>query len=101
MKSYKVEYFDTFFKRFKGLMLRKNILEGYIYILFPCNQVHSLFMLREISLIVLDRDKIVIAMVETLKPWKVSSLFKNAYYILETVDWEIFSSFSIGDKVEI
>lgn len=101
MKDYDIEYGDTFMKRFKGLMLRRNIPDNYIFVLYPCKQVHGMFMLRDISLIVLNKEKVVIDKVEILKPWSISKHYSDGYYILELIDRKIYEAISIGDKVEI
>lgn len=101
MLKYYIEYADTFKKRFKGLMFKKSIPKKYILALYPCKQVHGMFMFMTISLIILDKDKKVIDKVKEFKPWTISRLYNDGYYVLEFSDDDIYEEISIGEIVEI
>ena len=79
----KIRYADNFFKRFKGLMLRKDIDFGMLFTNLKDSNIHTFFMISEIDVYFLDKDKIIFEKV-SLKPWKFYKPQKKATYILET-----------------
>lgn len=74
---------DTFFKRFKGLMGKKEFNEGLLFTNLKDSSIHTLFMRFEIDVYFIDKNKIIYDKV-TLKPWKFYNPKKQAEYILET-----------------
>ena len=76
-------YADTFFKRFKGLMLKKDIDYAIIFTGFKDSSIHTHFMRFEIDVYFLDENKVVFDKA-TLKPWKFYNPKKQAKYIIET-----------------
>lgn len=51
---------------------------------FPkCNSVHTFFMKLPIDIIMLDKNKKVINIINSIKPYKIIFPKKNVYYILE------------------
>lgn len=74
---------DTFFKRFKGLMGKKEFEEGLLFTNLKDSSIHTLFMRFEIDVYFIDKNKIIYDKV-TLKPWKFYNPKKQAEYILET-----------------
>lgn len=79
----KITYADTFYKRFKGLMLKKDIDFGLLFSNLKSSSIHTHFMRFEIDVYFLDENKIVFDKV-CLKPWKFYKPEKQAKYILET-----------------
>ena len=73
---------NSFWKKFKGLMFKKDIIEdGY---LFPnTNSIHMFFMSQEIDIVMTDRNYKVLYKYENLKPWKVILPKKHVYYTFE------------------
>lgn len=90
-------YADTFFKRFKGLMLKKDIDYGLIFTNFKDSSIHTHFMRFEIDVYFLDENKVVYDKA-TLKPWKFYKPKKQAKYIIETKKDEL--KIKIGDCLE-
>lgn len=74
---------DTFFKRFKGLMGKKEFEEGLLFTNLKDSSIHTLFMRFEIDVYFIDKNKIIYDKV-TLKPWKFYNPKKQAEYIFET-----------------
>ncbi|WP_458454574.1 DUF192 domain-containing protein [Methanobrevibacter sp.] len=74
---------DTFFKRFKGLMGKKEFEGGLLFTNLKDSSIHTLFMRFEIDVYFIDKNKIIYDKV-TLKPWKFYNPKKQAEYILET-----------------
>ena len=88
---------NTFFKRFKGLMGKKNIDFAMLFTDLKDSSIHTHFMRFEIDIYFLDENKVVIDKV-TLKPWKFYKPKKQAKYILETK--KDMLKIEIGDELE-
>jgi uncharacterized membrane protein (UPF0127 family) len=77
--SYRVA--ASFFTRFLGLMGRKP--SDYGLLLIPCNSVHTCFMRYDLDVFFLDRDYKVLAIRRDMKPWRVTSIIREARMVLE------------------
>ena len=88
---------NSFFKRFKGLMLKKDIDFAMLFYNLKDSSVHTHFMRFEIDVYFLDENKIIFEKT-TLKPWKFYKPKKQAKYILETK--KDCLKLKIGDKLE-
>ena len=73
---------DTFFTRFKGLMLRKALAPGEGLLLKNCSAIHCCFMRFPIDVVYLDDDMTVVG-IETVNPWRLGSIFPGAKHVLE------------------
>ena len=78
-----IEYANTFYKRFKGLMLKKDIDYALIFTSLRDSSIHTHFMRFEIDVYFLDENKTVFEKT-SLKPWKFYKPKKQAKYIIET-----------------
>lgn len=74
---------NTFFKRFKGLMGKKDFENGLLFTNLTDSSVHTLFMRFEIDIYFIDENNIIYDKT-TLKPWRFYKPKKQAKYILET-----------------
>lgn len=83
MNHIEIKYADTFFKRFKGLMLKKDIDYGLLFVNLKDSGIHTHFMRFDIDVYFLDKNKVIFEKA-TLKPWKFYRSQKRAHYILET-----------------
>ncbi|MFZ5974776.1 MAG: DUF192 domain-containing protein [Bacillota bacterium] len=70
------------FRRFKGLMGRRELLEGEGLLIIPCNQVHTFRMRFPLDVLYLTRD-MRIARIVTLEPGRVGPRVKEAASVLE------------------
>lgn len=72
---------NSFIKRFKGLMFKKNINYGVLF--KKCNSIHTFFMLEPIDIVVLIDNKV--STIKSITPWKIyiSKSKKNKTSILE------------------
>ncbi|NJE06128.1 DUF192 domain-containing protein [Thermococcus sp. M36] len=82
----KVRLADTFFKRFRGLMLVRDINYALVFVL-PAEtkanaSIHMFFMLSDIDVIWLDSSRRVVDF-KTAKKWRVYAPKKAAKYIIE------------------
>ena len=64
-----IETADTFFARFRGLMLRKRLPAGHGLLIAPCNSIHMCFMRFAIDVIFIDKDYKVLKVAHNVKPW--------------------------------
>ena len=94
-----IEEASNFWKRFLGLMGRKELKDGDGMFFYNCSSIHCFFMKITIDVVYLDKDYQVVG-VETVAPWKVGRFFKGAKHILE-VKAGSASGISVGDKLEI
>lgn len=79
----KIAYANTFYKRFKGLMLKKDFDEGLIFTNLKDSSIHTIFMRFEIDVYFFDENKVIYEKT-SLKPWKFYRPKKQAKFILET-----------------
>lgn len=93
----KIIYSDTFFKRFKGLMLKRDFKNALLFTNLVDSSIHTFFMLFEIDVYFLDENKVVFEKA-SLKPWKFYRPEKKAKYILETKKDVL--KLKIGDKLD-
>ena len=90
-------YADTFFKRFKGLMGKKDFDHVLIFSNLTDSSIHTMFMRFEIDVYFVDENSMVLDKV-TLKPWKFYRPKKQAKYIIETKRGKL--NFKTGDKLD-
>ena len=76
----KITYANKFFKRFKGLMGKKDIDFAILFLNFKDSSIHTHFMRFEIDVYFLDKNKVVFEKT-SLKPWKYYKPEKQAKYI--------------------
>ena len=93
----KIKYADNYFKRLIGLMFKKDIDYGLIFILKYGSSIHTCFMRFNIDAYFLDENKIIFDKV-TLKPWRYYNPRKKAKYILETKENSL--DLNINDKFD-
>lgn len=91
-------YADTFFKRFKGLMGKKQFEKGMLFTDLTDSSIHTMFMRFAIDVYFIDENKTVYDKV-TLKPWRFYKPKKWAKYILETRKNKL--KLNIGDKLDL
>lgn len=90
-----IECADTFLSRLRGLMFRQKLLPQTALLLDPCPQIHTCFMRFAIDVLFLDADNRVVAVLENLKPWRMSKFYARARRTLE------FSGGSLQGKVQV
>lgn len=99
---HEVETAFTFVARFKGLMLKENIDVTKGLLLAPCNSVHMFFMRFPIDVVFIDRYYKVVGIELALKPWRMSKVYKAAWYALELPAGRAKDSgVSVGDVLEL
>jgi hypothetical protein len=67
---------DTFWQRFKGLIGTSFLPETEGLLLCKCNSIHMFGMLYALDIIYLDKDGVILKVVENIKPFQVSCCWK-------------------------
>ena len=89
---------DSFFKRFKGLMLKKDFKSVLVFKNLTDSSVHTMFMRFEIDVYFINEYNVIYDK-KTLKPWKFYRPPMKAKYILETESGML--DLKIGDGIDI
>jgi uncharacterized membrane protein (UPF0127 family) len=93
---------DTFFKRFMGLMFKRELHNGKGLHILPCNSIHMCFMNFPLDIIFLSKDMIILSVIEGIMPWKVSQIIPKSHSVLELPAGTISkTSSTVGDKILI
>lgn len=93
---------NTFLSRLKGLMFKKIFEKGSGLLITKCNSIHMFFMKFPLDIVFLDKNLIVVEMVENIKPWKISKIYRNVSSTLELPSGTIKDKhIKIGDQFEI
>ena len=83
MTTFKIEKADTFFKRLRGLIGRKNLPPEYGLMIVPCNSIHMLFMRFAIDAIFIDKNFVIKKIDANLQTWTGISFCKGAWAVVE------------------
>lgn len=74
---------DSFFKRLRGLMFKKFLGSEDGLLIYPCKQVHTIYMRFNIDIVFMTKSGEVIFIAEDMKPGLVSKYIKDAHKVLE------------------
>jgi hypothetical protein len=96
-KKYDIVVMNSFFKRLKGLMFRKDPINK-IYMFPRCSSIHTFFMRQLIDVCILDKDYIVTYKCSSIRPRRI--LIKKGYYTLE-MPLDTSKYLDIGKQVKI
>lgn len=96
---------DTFFSRFKGLMLKRKLEEGLVLKL-PSGRgrkgsaIHMFFMLMPLDVLFVDSNMEIVDLIH-IHPWKTYTPISPAKYIIELEGGTIINSKTeIGDEID-
>ena len=96
-----IEIAESFFSRFRGLMLRSRLEKGRGLLLAPCNSIHMLFMRFAIDVIYLDKDFCIKKIARNVLPWIGMSFCFGAWAALEMASGEAERlKFAVGQKFQ-
>ena len=90
-------YADTFFKRFKGLMGKKDFDHVLVFSNLTDSSIHTMFMRFEIDVYFIDENRRVFDKA-TLKPWRFYKPERQAKYIIETRKGML--KLNVNDKID-
>jgi uncharacterized membrane protein (UPF0127 family) len=74
---------DAAFERMKGLLGRKDFRQGEALIIKPCNSIHTFFMHFPIDVLFVDKHSSVIKAISALAPFRLTSIYFNAAFVIE------------------
>jgi uncharacterized protein len=74
---------DTFFTRLKGLLGKKELLQGEGLLIKPCNSIHTFGMKFPIDVVFLDKEKRILALFKNLPPNRIIRVLPNAKSVIE------------------
>lgn len=90
---------DSYFKRLRGLLGKKQLASGEGLLLTKCSSVHCFFMKFTIDVVYLSADMVVQDM-ETLLPWQVGKWIRGTVHTLELEEGIAESYLKKGDQLE-
>ena len=96
----RVERAGTFWARLKGLMFRKTLAQDAGLLLDPCPQIHTCFMRFAIDVVFLDRTNRVVAVIENMKPWRMSKFYTKSRRTLEVKAGVLQGRVRVGDELD-
>ncbi|MBQ9071946.1 MAG: DUF192 domain-containing protein [Bacilli bacterium] len=96
-KSIKVKMCNNFFNRFMGFMFKRKI--DYCLCFPKCNSIHTFFMLKNIDVIMTDKNYKILYAYKNFKPYKIIFPKKNVYYTFELPS-NIFK-FEINETIKV
>ncbi|MBR5151825.1 MAG: DUF192 domain-containing protein [Elusimicrobiaceae bacterium] len=94
-----VEEARTFWARLKGLMFRRSLSQGSALLLEPCPQIHTCFMRFNIDVVFLDKNNRVVAVLEDVKPWRMTRFYHLSKCTLELPGGSVQGRVQIGDEL--
>lgn len=92
---------DNFFTRLRGLTGKNGLKPGEALLIKPCNSVHSFHMKFLFDVVFIDKDYKVIHIINSMKPWKTSPVFRKAKFVIETTGDYLSARLSTDDEIEI
>ena len=92
----------TFFSRMVGLLGKASLKDEEALIITNCASIHMFGMRFPIDAIFVSRDNRVVGLVENIRPFGVSKIFREASFVIELPTGTIQSSQTkLGDVVEV
>ncbi len=67
-----------------GLLNRQSLEDGEALIITQCNSIHMFFMRFAIDCIFIDANNCIVGLVKNIKPWRLSSIYFKANFVIET-----------------
>ena len=98
----KIEKADTFFKRLRGLIGKKNLPQGRGLMIVPCNSIHMLFMKFPIDAIFIDKNFVIKKIAANLPTWTGISFCAGAWAVVEIRAGEVARlNLRVGQTLEV
>ncbi|GAA0591086.1 DUF192 domain-containing protein [Virgibacillus siamensis] len=73
----------SFWRRFRGLMLKENMPEGSALHIAPCPSIHTFFMKFSIDILYLNKENEIVGVEKELAPGKIGKRFAGGYSVIE------------------
>jgi len=90
---------QTFWTRFVGLQMRRQLGPQQGLLLRPCSSLHTCFMRFPIDVVMLSGDNLVLGVKHAVRPWRAVLCVAGTETVIETAPNAI--SCQIGDRVRI
>lgn len=74
---------DGFVSRFRGLMFKKSIPDGWGLLIVPCNQIHMFNMRFALDVVYISKDNKIVFIDRDVPKGKVCKAVKQAHCVLE------------------
>jgi uncharacterized membrane protein (UPF0127 family) len=74
---------DNYWTQLRGLIGHRPLEPGEGLLIPRCNSVHTHFMRFPIDVLFVDRDHQVVAVTDTMKPWRFGRIHRRASYVIE------------------
>jgi uncharacterized protein len=74
---------DNPWRRFMGLMGRRDLPEGAGLYLRPCSSIHMFFMRIPVDAVFVDKDGVVVRIYASLRPWRITRVVRKAKACIE------------------
>lgn len=92
---------ESFFARAKGLLGTTDLPAGHGLFLVPCNSIHMFGMKYAIDAIFVDKNLVVVHILHSIAPGKLSSVYPRAHSCLELpAGRALETSTEVGDQLE-
>lgn len=93
---------DNFFARFFGLMGKDRLSRGSGLLITPCNSIHMFFMKIPLDVVFIDKNNIIVYLLEDIRPWKISPVIRKACSTIELPAGTIKSTGTeVGDRLSL
>jgi uncharacterized membrane protein (UPF0127 family)/Flp pilus assembly protein protease CpaA len=77
------EVANTFWRRFRGLMLRSGLAPAAGMLFAPCGSIHTAFMRFPIDVVFIARDGTILRTAEHVQPWRFRAARRRTRFVLE------------------
>src|SRR4030067_783681 len=92
---------DSLLKRMKGLLGKKEMLNGEALWIKPCISIHTFFMKFPIDVVFLNKKNRVIATISNLQPNRIARFYLQAISVLELPAGVLTETDTrVGDEIE-
>ena len=78
-----LEIANTFFRRFRGLMLRRKLPTGHGLLIAPCSSIHMCFMRFAIDAVWVDKEMNILKISRNVRPWIGLAWCPKAWGVVE------------------
>jgi len=74
--EFSVSMATTILTRARGLLFRTALGNDQAMLIAPCNSVHTCFMGYRLDVVFLDKERKIMKIIESVKPWRFATHFK-------------------------
>jgi uncharacterized protein len=93
---------DNPWRRFVGLMGRRELPDGAGLYLRPCSSIHMFFMRIAVDAVFVDNDGVVVKIYPSLQPWRVTRVVRKAKACIELPTGTVAAAgVKVGDRLTL